>query len=87
MTLPLRPAKPVYVAAKSTGSVFSPINNRVSASPAFVGKPVQGGEKARPRVLNKRLIQDGERSYMAYSADELIEIDSLATHGRPGHPY
>src|SRR5207249_7136393 len=27
VTLPLRPAKPVYVAAKSTGSVFSPINN------------------------------------------------------------
>ena len=57
------------------------------ASPAFTGKPVQGGENARARLLRGRLLKDGERTYRAYSADELIEIDSLAHHGRPGMPY
>lgn len=52
-----------------------------------VERPVDGGEKARSRVLRGRLVQDGERTYHAYSADELIEIDSLASHGRPGVPY
>ena len=55
--------------------------------PRLVGKPVHGGEKAKDRRLRGRMIQDGERSYMAYSADELIEIDSLAHHGRPGLPF
>ncbi len=61
--------------------------------PAFPGdgirveKAVQGGDKAKQRRLRGRLIQDGERSFHAYSADELIEIDSLAHHGRPGVPY
>jgi hypothetical protein len=50
-------------------------------------KAVEGGEKAPRRVLRSRLLQDGERTYHAYSADELIEIDSLAHHGRPGQPY
>ena len=52
-----------------------------------VGEPVQGGEKARRRRLQRRLVVDGERTYTAYSADELIEIDSIAHHGRPGLPY
>ena len=62
-------------------------HRRFEADSKLVGKPVQGGEKAKDRRLRGRMIQDGERSYLAYSADELIEIDSLATHGRPGHPY
>ena len=52
-----------------------------------VDKLVEGGDKARARVLRGLLIQDGERTYHAYSAEELIEIDSLAHHGRPGMPY
>jgi hypothetical protein len=53
-----------------------------------VEKAVEGGEKARQRILRGRLIQDGERSYRAYSADELIEIDMQAHHNRrPGLPY
>ena len=62
-------------------------HRRFEPETRLVGKPVQGGEKAKDRRLRGRMIQDGERSYMAYSADELIEIDSLARHGRPGHPY
>ena len=64
-------------------------HRRFEAEPEtrMLGKPVHGGEKAQDRRLRGRMIQNGERSYMAYSADELIEIDSLATHGRPGHPY
>ena len=64
-------------------------HRRFEAEPEtrMLGKPVHGGEKAKDRRLRGRMIQDGERSYMAYSADELIEIDSLARHGRPGHPY
>jgi len=52
-----------------------------------IEKAVEGGEKARGRRLRARLTQDGERSYYAYSADELIEIDGQAHHGRPGMPY
>lgn len=44
-------------------------------------------ERAKSRQLRGRLLQDGERTYTAYSLDELIEIDSLATHGRPGHLF
>jgi hypothetical protein len=43
--------------------------------------------RARRLVMARRVVQDGERTYHAYSADELIEIDSLAHHGRPGQPY
>ena len=51
------------------------------------GKPVDTteAERAGTRLLRRRLIQDGERTYRAYSADELIELDNLAHHGRPGH--
>lgn len=87
MTLPTRPARPAHVATKITGSVFSVIDNRSPASPEFTGKPVEGGEKAPRPMLQHRLVQDGERTFHAYSADELIEIDSLAHHGRPGLPY
>jgi hypothetical protein len=52
-----------------------------------VDKAVEGGQKSHRRRLGSRLVQDGERTYTAYSADELIEIDSIAHHGRPGHPY
>lgn len=48
---------------------------------------VAGGTPARRRLLRRRIVEDGERTYVAYSADELIEIESLANHGRPGHPY
>lgn len=48
---------------------------------------VEGGEIAQRRRLRGRLLKDGERTYTAYSADELIEIDSLAHHGRPGMRY
>ena len=82
MTLPSRPLRPEQAPTKGTASVFSRI-----ASPEFTGKPVQGGQKSRPRLLGKRIVQDGERTYTAYSADELIEIDSLAHHGRPGQAY
>ena len=84
---PLRPAKPEHVASKTSGSVFSIIDNRSPASPQFSGKPVEGGTPAPNRRLSSRLVSDGERTYRAYSADELIEIDSLAHHGRPGMPY
>lgn len=47
----------------------------------------KSAERAPERHLSKRLIQDGERRYTAYSLDELIEIDSLASHGRPGHLF
>ena len=85
--MPIRPAKPVHLATSGTGSVFASMDNRSPASPQFTGKPVEGGEKAQLRRLQHRLVQDGERTFHAYSADELIEIDSLAHHGRPGMPY
>ncbi len=53
----------------------------------YVEKAVEGGEKSAWRLLRRRIVQDGERTYTAYSADEFIEIDSLAHHGRPGRPY
>jgi hypothetical protein len=56
-------------------------------SPEFTGKPILGGVMAKDRVLRGRLTQDGERTYTAYSADELIEIDSKLTRGRPGHLF
>ena len=60
----------------------------VSGDGMYVDKPVYGGEKAKRRILRKRFVQDGERSYAAYSADELIEIDMQAHHHRrPGLPY
>src|SRR5689334_10892786 len=40
-------------------------------------------ERAVGRRLNKRLVADGERTYRAYSLDELIEIASEAEMGRP----
>lgn len=53
-----------------------------------VERPVEGGEKALHRVLRRRMVVDGERTYSAYSADELIELDNLARHDRrPGLPY
>lgn len=52
-----------------------------------VERLVEGGKTAQRRGLRGRLLKDGERTYTAYSADELIEIDSLAHHGRPGRPY
>lgn len=54
---------------------------------AMLDREAERAEKARQRTLRGRLVQDGERTYHAYSADELIEIDSLAHHGRPGVPY
>jgi len=36
--------------------------------------------------LMRRLLADGERTYAAYSANELIEIESQADRARPGHP-
>jgi hypothetical protein len=89
MSLPPRPARPEHVASKVTGSPFSTLTVRDFPGDGFhvVEKPVESVEKARQRLLRGRLVQDGERTYHAYSADELIEIDSLAHHGRPGMPY
>jgi hypothetical protein len=42
---------------------------------------------ARRRRISKRIVQDGERTYTAYSADELIALESYGDMGRPGHPY
>jgi len=42
-------------------------------------------KRAQGRRLTKRLVQDGERRYTAYSLDELIEIQSQSEMGRPGH--
>jgi hypothetical protein len=44
-------------------------------------------ERTSGRRLRGRLVSDGERTYRAYSADELIAIDGEAHHGRPGLPY
>lgn len=52
-----------------------------------IEQPVEGGHKAPSRLLKRRLVTDGERTYTAYSADELLEIDSQAHHGRPGMLY
>ena len=62
-------------------------HRRFEPESKLVGKPVRGGQKAPDRRLTRRLYQDGERTYVCYSADELIELDSLAKHGRPGHTY
>ena len=43
--------------------------------------------RAPHRPIHRRLLQDGERTYQAYSLDELLEIESQAHHGRPGLPY
>ena len=43
--------------------------------------------RAKSRQLNARLVQDGERTYTAYSLDELMEIDSELDAGRPGLPH
>ncbi len=52
------------------------------------GQPVDSVEKAPRRRLRARLVQDGERTYAAYSANELIEIESLTRNSyRPGMPY
>jgi hypothetical protein len=63
------------------------ISRQRPASPEFTGKPVSGGRPAPDRRRSQRLVLDGERRYVAYSLDELIELDSLATHGRPGHLF
>lgn len=44
-------------------------------------------QRVMPRRVFPRVFRDGEKRYVAYSADEVIEIDSLAHHGRPGMPY
>jgi hypothetical protein len=41
---------------------------------------------AKAQRLRRRLLADGERTYTAYSAHELLEIDSQADRARPGHP-
>lgn len=86
MTLPSRPARPVLVPKTGAESVFSHLEPR-PASPAFTGKPVQGGEKAVRPMLQHRLVVDGERTFHAYSADELMSIDAEMDHARPGLPY
>lgn len=49
---------------------------------------VTGGKPARARRLRRNLVVDGERTYHAYSADELLEIENQASHyRRPGLPY
>lgn len=102
MSLPARPPKPEHVPSRSSGSVFSRINPPLLDSERSDPlRPDSGALRNEPseedlrylraktpiRRLSQRIIQDGERTYRAYSADELIEIDSLAHHGRPGMPY
>ena len=52
-----------------------------------VQRPVNGVEKYQRRRLWRRLVQDGERTLFAYSADELIAIEGEQNMGRPGMPY
>ncbi len=40
---------------------------------------------AQSKRLRHRLLADGERTYAAYSANELLEIESQADRARPGH--
>lgn len=92
VSLPARPAKPTVIPSKSTGSVFSRLDFPTQRDFDGDGVPrpgrePEGGTPAPRRLLRDRLVKDGERTYHAYSADELIEIDSLAHHGRPGMPY
>jgi hypothetical protein len=49
--------------------------------------PLDSVEKYARRRLMRRLVEDGERRYTAYSAEELLEIDSRSAHARPGMPY
>ena len=42
--------------------------------------------RVQSRRLYRHLLTDGERTYSAYSANELLEIESQADRARPGHP-
>lgn len=42
-------------------------------------------QRASTAPLQARLIHDGQTRYLAYSADAVIEMDSLSHEGRPGH--
>ena len=41
--------------------------------------------RVESKRLRARLLTDGERTYTAYSANELLEIESQADQARPGH--
>ncbi len=42
-------------------------------------------KRAPSQRLRHRLLADGERTYTAYSANELLEIESQSDRARPGH--
>ena len=43
--------------------------------------------RAQSTRLRKRLLTDGERTYTAYSVNELLEIESQSDRARPGHLF
>jgi hypothetical protein len=44
-------------------------------------------QREAARLLPRRRVVVSKTTYTAFSANDLLEYDSIGNYGRPGHPY
>ena len=70
-----------------TPPIKIPWNFRLHGDETHYNLDISQARYAESKRLRRRLLADGERTYAAYSANELLEIESQADRARPGHPF